>query len=319
MLPDGLRATTSICPICYKEVSAVTSGLQLFGGCEEHGNFTGIVEVDPRFVAEVWYNRFTDPFDALMVSITDECNTKCRFCYYPCKSGHSSSDTIRGVCAKYPQKRIWFSGGEPTAHPDILDLVTIPNFSVAITNGLLFSSQYFLKNYIDASGLDDTGCAKIAFSLHSKVPNYKIQALLNLRAMKQRIFCAMFSVASIEELPEILYMWRDYYDVIMNIRIRCPFNSWEQKSDKVLYNSQVYNAIKAMIPVRFTDDFGGNSIYSATLKFEDRYITLCCAPHYTAFDIDAVQHSPKMLALDGNIYPIPYGLIKNERYSHAHL
>lgn len=319
MLSDGIRNTIALCPVCYRQVQARTEGLTLELICPVHGKRSGVVEIDKDFVKEIGYNRTADPFDSLMINITDVCNTKCRLCYYPCKSGHRSYEDIVELCVKHPNHKIWFSGGEPTTHPDIFKLMRQPNFSICLTNGLLFSSIYFIHNYVQASELDNEGNVKAVFSLHTSMPPYKYQALRNLRQLGLRINCAMFSITAVDELVEILNIWDEFHDVIQHIRIRCPFNSWEQKADKKLYNSSVYRTLRALTPAVPTDELGGNSIYSVTLKFYSRYITLCCAPHYTAFDIDALQYAPKMMALDGGIYPIPHGLIVNERVQYANL
>ena len=308
----------ALCPKCNAVVPAIVCDINLISICPKCGDSSGRLEINKEFFDKFGFNRHTDIYNSVMINITDECNDTCALCFYPCKDdSHKNTEWIYKQAQKYGNKRIWFSGGEPTCHPDLMEIIcNTPNFTSMVTNGMRFSSMGYLKKFIDATGLDEYGCIRAVMSIHPRMPEYKHRALSNMRELGVKMFCGMFSVQTVDDIPEILDIWINNIDVLTNCRIRTPFNSWMQSSEKILFLSEVYDKVKELLPeFEITEVFGGNSIFNVNLESQGRYINICSAPGKDAFPISPLDNAPKMLANDGNIYATPYALRVNEAMS----
>lgn len=104
------------------------------------------------------------------ISITGLCNNNCIFCLDKGRPDTHHRDTV-GIKKEIKQAyregntKLILSGGDPTTHPDLIDLVQyagymgFPKIQV-ITNGRMFSSRDFTDRIIGA------GLAEVTFSIH---------------------------------------------------------------------------------------------------------------------------------------------------------
>ena len=307
----------SLCPICYKEIDGtilVNQTVEMLSKCPTHGDISGIVEVDTEFFNKYGTKKDSCFFNSVMLDITDVCNTKCRLCYYPVGKDHKSASWVLDKGRELGSYNLWLSGGEPTTHPEIFDIISkLDNFSCCLTNGVKFADKNFLNEYIKASSLREFLFVKAVISIHSDASEAKFVALDNIRSLGIMIDTAMFAIESVDEIEDIIDIWEDWHDVIACIRIRTPFNTWMQEEDKGLYLSQMDKEFTRILPqARVTDLLGGNTIYNLNYSFDKRFISLCCSPSRYAMDINGVDCAPKMLCKNNKIYPIPLGLMINE-------
>ena len=111
------------------------------------------------------------PSERAKVNVGYECNSKCFFCYYHIsrlKKQRFSVETIRNqldIFKRFGVRDVDFSGGEPSIHPNILELLQLAldtgfRNRCIITNGFKFSNLNFMKACIE-HGLND-----ILISLH---------------------------------------------------------------------------------------------------------------------------------------------------------
>jgi len=308
-----MRRTITICPSCHSIIPATTEGLYMrYNCCGAEQNRQ--IEVDPDFVATIGYGRVEDVYRSFILNITGACNDTCRLCYYPLTGEHQPFEWCIEQAARFPDFGVWLSGGEPTCHPRLFEIIAaMPNFHCVLTNGKRFADPMYLNEFIGKVGFDRNGYLPAVVSIHADPPDYKHAALDNIRLLGVKLNCIMFSIQRVGELPEILELWGRYQDVADHARIRTPFNSWNQKSHKTLYLSKVFKEIKRLFPhFTITERLGGNSIYNVNLEHEGRLLSLCSAPDPAAFDVDACSCSPKMMANDGNLYPTPMALVMNE-------
>jgi hypothetical protein len=287
-------------------------GLSMTTHCCFHGDTVALIEKDLAFVKKFGINRKIDIFKGLMIEITSDCNANCKLCYYPIeKDCHLNKDLVLNLAAEFKNYNIWLSGGEPTIHPDFMQIVrNMGNFRAVLSNGIKFAEKTFCFEFLGAAGLDLNGCYPAVFSFNHTVESLKVKAVENIASMGHKLNHVMFSISNVKQMTDIFSFANQFKDTITHLRIRTPFNSWAQKAPKKLYLSE----LSAHIPKGYKpcDDLGGNSIYDITYKKGDRYLIICSSPEISAFDVNAVQAAPKMLAHDGNVYPIPLGLIVNE-------
>ncbi len=93
-----------------------------------------------------------NPYESLVVDITNRCNMTCHFCYNPVRSTQDMSlDHFKYVCANLPfPVLLKFCGGEPTLHPNILDFIRIAHQYRhrvhIVSNGTRYTDQTFMKS-----------------------------------------------------------------------------------------------------------------------------------------------------------------------------
>ncbi len=156
-----LGITRSVCPTCRKIIDAqlVSRGRQVVmrKWCGEHGWFESLVANDvERYVAQRRFNKpgtiphhFEREFHGCpdscglcpehqqhtclgIIDVTDSCNLRCPVCFADAEAGgrHLSLAQIGDMldrlkrCEGNPEV-IQLSGGEPTLHPEIVDIVRL--------------------------------------------------------------------------------------------------------------------------------------------------------------------------------------------------
>ncbi|MBU0766832.1 radical SAM protein [Patescibacteria group bacterium] len=180
--PLYLEHTISICPKCIKRVPAkiVQDGesIYLIKYCKDHGEQKELFEEDARyyFKKKLYDKPGTDckrqtefnqgcPFDCGLcpdheqhtciglIEVTEQCNLRCPSCYASSGEGkHLSLEKIEEMMdfyidSEYEQAEILqISGGEPTIHPQILDILKLAKnkdfkYVMLNTNGLRLSED----------------------------------------------------------------------------------------------------------------------------------------------------------------------------------
>lgn len=177
-----LEFTRSICPVCSELVDAqvIVKSNKVFmkKRCLKHGEFESLISSDSkRYVDAIKYNtpglipeKFgTDVIDGCpmdcglctdhqqhsclgIIEITNACNLQCPTCFAS-SEGHDflSSNEVNFMLDKFIEQEghpevIQFSGGEPTIHPKILDIISLAkskNFKYVMlnTNGIRISKE----------------------------------------------------------------------------------------------------------------------------------------------------------------------------------
>lgn len=81
----------------------------------------------------------------LIISVTRDCNLRCRFCYSERAAAIIDVDTIEHLLRKYQPSRVTLTGGEPLLHPHIERIVKIVSASAEkvslCTNGTLLTPK----------------------------------------------------------------------------------------------------------------------------------------------------------------------------------
>lgn len=177
-----LESTISLCPSCMKRVDAKiilkNNSIYLLKSCKEHGEQLGILEEDAEYFLK--RNDYTKPgtisktqtkinsgcpFDCGLCSehdqhtciglieITNKCDLNCPICYARAgKKEILGLDKISKMMDFYKDSEfgdaeiLQISGGEPTTHPDILEIIDLArekNFKYVLlnTNGLRIAND----------------------------------------------------------------------------------------------------------------------------------------------------------------------------------
>jgi len=211
-----IKYTTSVCPQCLKhlkaEVMEGSSGIFLVRTCPEHGEFSNIVEKDTNFyraAANINKERFTKEADWLVLPITDRCNQNCKFCFYP--KGRNKDLSLQQIIeiVKKSPPIICLSGGEPTLHPDLPEIITrlksIGKTVQVLTNGLRLADLELVKT-LKAAGLKSVLFSLNGFSDHilEQIDNapcleQKLKAIENLKAQGIQIELSISLLRGVNE------------------------------------------------------------------------------------------------------------------------
>jgi uncharacterized radical SAM superfamily Fe-S cluster-containing enzyme len=176
--PLKIKSTLSICPTCLEQLEAdivlQDGGVWMHKTCPSHGDFSALLASDARHYYQSTADLKTggsccgvsDGQSALsnhsctvLIEICERCNLTCPTCFAGSSPAHSRMmdlDTyqarIDGLLAggKQSAEMIQLSGGEPTIHPQLLELLTITFASgflrVTInSNGIKLAQPEFVR------------------------------------------------------------------------------------------------------------------------------------------------------------------------------
>lgn len=174
----SIKTTLSICPICLEPVSAEVyrknGAVWMRKTCAEHGDFSALLASDARH----YYESSSAPAAGgsccgssgcgsaasnhsctVLIEICERCNLTCPTCFAgssPAHSGMMSLDTFRARLAalsangKQSADTIQLSGGEPTIHPELFEMLDIlfENGFLTVTinsNGIRLAQAEFVE------------------------------------------------------------------------------------------------------------------------------------------------------------------------------
>lgn len=336
-----LKRTASLCPTCFKQVPAVIGeshgAVWMHKECSAHGVASELVERSPEFYR--WSRSLGDtcPSAHFVIDITQRCNIRCRYCYYPLKNhadGEPTRDAIKQEIDLLGLDPV-FSGGEPTVRDDLPALI---EFAVSrghkpmiLTNGIALADFDYLTRVADAGLLTDAKL-KLGMSMHgegySKGAQYKAkrQALSNIRANGWRISELMFTVSSVSEARSLIPTLEEYADVAEVFRIRSPFNNWaEQNATVKLFVSELIDAYRSEGSMAIVPG-ADNGLYHSTFEFvpgrhhglgmklgAPMNLRLICCPDKFNVDLGELQDYPPFhRANNGEVLNLMHSFMVNE-------
>ena len=228
------------------------------------------------------------------VRLTSACNNRCLFCL--------DADSLSGKYGSLGEvesalragraegcRRVVLSGGEPTIHPDFVEVVGLARelgyaHIQTITNGRMFCYDRFLKRAVRA------GMSEATFSVHGAsapqhdllagVPGAFAQTLLGISNAKKirglivssDIVVNRINVDSLLETITLLHrMGVDEYDLLHLIPFGRAWENWAGLSYDPMEKKDVFNRV-----FRFSESVGAhlwtNRFPASLLEGNERYI-----------------------------------------------
>jgi MoaA/NifB/PqqE/SkfB family radical SAM enzyme len=325
--------TMSICPECYRKIPAdivVHDGSAwMHKECPVHGKFVAMVEKDASILNTFYSTATTGQNKSILVPITDSCNMKCPWCYYPMtdKDLQSAKHFDRTLLEmKIQGYNLLLSGGEPTTRPDFFSFtkeLREKNWQLFLmTNMITLSDPDFFESVLDAGYCDHSKTLHASLSMqHPK--NYseeiyrkKVGALVNLERNGLKANCIQFSISSLEELQWIRTFYDDTKRLYNHVRIRTMYGNWQNKNakDKIWLSDlhkEFLSEFGDLIPTAASYPETSN-IYSIYMR--DKYcgISLSSAPTVENIDLMSCSRPTLQLAKDGKCYSVPVAQIVSE-------
>ncbi len=163
-----LRKTQTLCPECVKDVDGavvVDAGrAYLSRECPEHGVYRYLLSQHgddyaslDRFYMALKKDRPQGRQSLLWIAASARCQQNCPYCSADVQRGTFQDMTweeILDVLNRFPGRKVCFSGGEPTLHPNILDffreMKRRKSPAILATNGLKLASKQFCRELKDA-------------------------------------------------------------------------------------------------------------------------------------------------------------------------
>lgn len=303
--------TTSLCPICKKEITAeifLKDQVLIVKECPFHGKFESILENSLE-----WFNfcqKVNDKtiYDGVMIDITNICNIKCKYCYHVTTGHHRETQSILSDIDKYSvHGPIILTGGEPTTHPDFIPILqktaTTGQFWL-LTNGVKLSDREFFESalpYLDADGVLMVG---LSFHKESNGADFKFLGLC--REYSKKIGTAFFVIDDLSQIDEALAVYAEFEDIICSFRIKAASNlGREHGAYNHIYTSEMVHEIMnrgGSIDRRYS-----NKISYASMLLNGKEIRLISWYDINNVDLQDIAGPPYTIGRDG----IPRNLVIN--------
>lgn len=227
-----------------------------------------------------------------VVWLGQTCNLRCRFCYFidriaskdhlehPFMSLEKAQTICRTLVDYYGNTAVDLQGGEPTIHPQILELVAYCcNINLAptlITNALVLDNKERCKRFQDAGLADFLISVQGIGSVHDDMVGVKgaherqMKALSNLQALgiPFRFNCVM-SKDAVPQLPEIAVLARETGARVLNFITFNPFADQANEGMRSAENVPRYTEVREPLQKALT------ILEHAGIEGNVRYFPLC--------------------------------------------
>lgn len=221
------------------------------------------------------------------------CNLRCYFCYFASRIADRNHpehafmdiDKAKRICKTlrevYGNTSIDIQGGEPTIHPDILELIRycrdIGLYPTLITNGLVLGRPGILEQYRDAGLRDFLVSLHGIGDIHDQVVGVQgayqkiVAAIERMRevGIPFRFNCTM-SKPVVPILPEIAQKAIEYGAYVVNYIAFNPFGD-QESGTRTHENVERYGLIKGYLTQAI------DALEAAGIETNVRYLPLCMA------------------------------------------
>jgi MoaA/NifB/PqqE/SkfB family radical SAM enzyme len=328
-------ATISLCPVCYKKIPAFVTCKNneawMEKECDVHGKFESLVEKSFKHFSNFYQKGTMGNNNHIIIHITDKCNMKCPWCYYP--TGNDDGKPLQFfdqlLRDAYPGYGLMLSGGEPTVRKDYIEFATLAYFAgwkpSTITNMIKLADDTFFQQTLNEVFISGKNDYRFALSFqHPKnyskgIYEQKRQALENIKKFGLKASCVVFSIQSLDELGYIKEFYDETKELYTMLRIRTMFHNWKNKGEKTIFLSELHAA--------FLDKFADycpiqsrrieqSNIYCLYMETKEaKAISISSAPTVDNVDYHLTSRPVFMLANDLRCYPVPLTQIVNEGFS----
>lgn len=254
--------TKSLCPECFKEISAKIIEKQgkayMLKECPKHGRFSILLEKDAKFYRLVMNSDFEKDhvFNKIDLPVSFSCNLNCNICYAPQRNIQEiPSDELKDLIKHFNGTYISLAGGEPTMREDLLDIIkfSIKNkkIPVLVTNGLKLTDIGYVKR------LEKSGLRLVNFSFNGfndkvyeringkKILKTKLDALNNLKQTKMLTGISMMLERGLneQEVQKALDYCLSNNPQIYELRIKSSNIVGKHISSKVYHTSELLDIL----------------------------------------------------------------------------
>ncbi len=322
-----LRATTSLCNLCYKEIPATVEiredGVFLHKACSVHGVVQdAMLERDPIFYTYVMALNSKTIYEGYFVDVTRMCNLRCTWCYYHLEKtdpeGPYSIQAIVDECRVNAHRAPFIlTGGEPTLREDLPELIReVSKLGEVemITNGVKLSDPKLLRQ-IAPLLTHRAGASMIHLSIHPQTDKWR-QVIAWCRSDGIKIGSILAVVDSEESFNRAVEMAIEFADVCVGFRIKAASRIWnEQKpgsgADKVFVSDMLGWLEKSGREYTILTHMANKSVF-LNIVVEGVFIMLVSWHDTANVDLQDIECAPWYRARNGEVRNMVTSMLKNE-------
>ena len=298
--------TRSICPVCYKTIGAdvaLGSVVHMVKICPEHGCFVGMVERDPEWYLWCMQQKCKTLYDGYMIDVTSRCNLRCKYCYHPRNgSDRPKEDIISEASDRAYDAPFILTGGEPTLHPDLPEIVRRLNVmgeTWLLTNGVKLLEDDLFGRLCEV-GLCKDNLAQIALSFHKESGGKDRQVLELARERGVKIGSSFWVIDDVTQIDEAVETYREFKDVLCSMHIKAASPLWDTKEtvEKIFVSDMLKYMKKFDAKL---DPKQNNKVSYANVTVEDLDIKLVSWYDKSNVNLDDINCPPYYRANDGTV------------------
>ena len=267
-------------------------------------------EATPEMI-RTFTENLTAPINVVW-QFTGACNLKCRHCFLPAeehKAHQASPEGLLQIAEILVRRNILIvrlSGGEPTCHPALPDLLTIlkstPRHIKLLTNATLVDDRLIalIRRHVDSISVSLDGASA---ATHDRIRGLRgtfDRAIAGLRRIRGETALPVNVTTSIceDNLPEV--------GAIIDLCLELGIHSWKhtltipvgrasRKGDAMLTEAQFADLMRAVEPYR------NEPMVASSIHLLDAYVEPEPAPTWCGGAFDEAAISPA-----GRLYPCAY-------------
>lgn len=235
--------TASLCTTCYREVPATVevnrTEVLIRKVCPEHGDQVGLLEKDPVFYSQVKAQRSPSIYAGYFLDVTRTCQLRCFACYYPLEKKdpekvYAKEMILSDAKANAHLGPIILTGGEPTLHPDLPELLTeISKFTGVelLSNGVKLSEPEYFGQIMPliTHNVRGSQIANLNLSIHADQTDKWMKVIELCRGIGLKIESALIVVDSRDSFERAVLMAQALKDVVVSFRIKAATAIWNEK------------------------------------------------------------------------------------------
>jgi hypothetical protein len=329
-----IHKTVALCNHCFKHIPGNViednEQIKLIKCCPEHGEMTGIVEVDTNFYYGLKHDKppeiknFMEP---MLFEVTDKCQLNCPHCYH--MPDNTTLDRpineLRMLFANFPKTCFpMLAGAEPTLRHDFVDLckeisqLGFPRFLV-LTNGLKFADIEFTQDCYNV------GLRNVCIGLNhpnyqgDKVHSKQLKAIDNLIVTGYDITYIGYTLQNLDEVPFVLEEIRSLHSKMTSketchYRIRCGSFIGRSSDQERSYLSNLVKLVQSLLGEQVTFCNGDDNPYHVVMFWGDIILRLIQWPDVTNMDLEELDTGPWCQFYDGPITNFVHQVITRDHY-----
>jgi hypothetical protein len=321
------RDTVSLCQECYRHIPARVyeqdGQILITKLCPEHGEATGIVEVDPEFYYSLTHQREIPDFNQVLFEASDRCQLSCPHCYHlpDNKVQDRPIQDIIDQLSKFPKDcSPMLAGAEATLRPDFVELCQAINqmefkqFEL-LTNGLRFDNDDFVKDCYDA-GLR-MACIGLNHYTYQgeKVHEKQLRAINKMADAGYTLGYVGYTIETLDHVKEILdEISAIHRPEINHYRIRCGAFVGRSGDQERSYLSNLVKLVKQLLGDQVKSYPADDNPYHVMLDWNGIPLRLIQWPDVTNIDMDELATGPWCQFYDGPVTNFVHQVITRDAF-----
>lgn len=320
-----IKQTISLCPKCYLEIPASiqikSDGVVMNKTCPTHGMFQSVVERDPLFYLHVIRLGKTSIYPSHFIDVTRTCNLRCDPCFYRLqKSDPAGMFTVAKILneciANVDRQPFVFTGGEPTLHPKIGEILIESRKIGAIemlTNGTKIAEPEEFERISNILMDSGSGVTHIHLSAHIEETTRWGDVLKLARERGVKLASVLIVVKSKSDFDRAISIAVENQDVVQTFRIKAASVLWNTKSitEKIFVSDMLRWLEEKQKPLLHVA-MGNNKSCFYNVKFDGIHLMLVSWQDVQNVDLIDIGCAPTYRARNGEVLNLVVANIINE-------